>query len=322
LSITNQLWGTARGHPVDLFTLSNGRVELRVSNYGGIVQSIWVPDRDGHTANIALGFSSLDEYLGGGGTHAGAIVGRYANRIADGRFTLHGTTYQLPQNDGTNTLHGGPNALNTRVWTATPSATELRLTCTDPDGYNGFPGDLAVEVIYALSRENELRIHYAATTTKPTVVNLTNHTYFNLAGEGSGDVSEQLLRIDADHYTPIDQNLIPTGELAPVAGTPFDFLAPKPIGRDIREGGYDHNFVLRGSGMRFAAVAEDPPTGRTLETYTDQPGIQLYSARPDGFALETQHFPNSPNQPSFPSTALIPGQVFSSTTVYRFGVAR
>jgi aldose 1-epimerase len=324
LDISRQAWGTApSGEAVSLYTLTNANgVEVRISDYGGIVQSLQVPDRSGQFANVALGFASLAEYTAGG-THRGAIVGRYANRIANGQFTLGGTTYHLPQNERTNTLHGGSEAFNTRVWDARASREELHLTYTDPDGHNGFPGAVTAEVTYALTNANEVRIDYTATTTKPTVVNLTNHTYFNLAGQGSGDVLGQLLQINADRYTPIDTNLIPTGELAPVADTRFDFREPKPIGRDMPAGGYDYNFVLDGSGMRLTAFARDPVSGRTLKTYTDQPGLQLYVPAPsaDGFALETQHFPNSPNEPTFPSTVLNPGETFRSTTIYEFGVA-
>lgn len=286
---------------------------------------------------------------GSGTTYFGAIIGRYANRIANGKFTLDGRVYTLPQNNGTNTLHGGPNAFNTKVWSATPvlgpHAVSLRLAYTDPDGYNGFPGAVTVHVTYTLTQANALRIEYRATTTKPTVINLTNHTYFNLAGEGSGDVFGQWLKINANRYTPINANLIPTGSLDPVAGTPLDFRTFKPIGRDIHSAfaqlvlahGYDHNFVLggAGTGLKLAAVAVDPVSGRELSTYTDEPGVQFYSGnflagelvgtsgrtyrQSDGFTLETQHFPDSPNQPSFPSTRLDPGQTFSSTTVYGFG---
>jgi aldose 1-epimerase len=324
VSINSQSWGTGNGKAVDLYTLTNHRgMRISISNYGGVVQSIWVPDRDGRLANIAFGFASLAGYIADGETHAGAIVGRYANRIADGRFTLDGVTHHLVRNEGANTLHGGPMGFNTKVWAASAGETELTLSYTDPDGTNGFPGELAVAVTYALTADNELRIHYSATTSKPTVVNLTNHTYFNLAGAGSGDIFGQLLRIDAERYTPVDQNLIPTSEVAPLAGTPLDFIHPKPIGRDIPAGGYDHNFVLNGTGMRAAAFAEDSASGRTLTAHTDQPGIQFYSGgHVQGFALETQHFPDSPNQPDFPSTELRPGETFSSTTVYRFGVAR
>ena len=358
-SISRQEWGSVDGKAVHLYTLSNGRLmTVQITNYGATVVSILVPDSTGRVDNVALGFSSLDDYVenstnpadgGSGTTYFGATIGRYGNRIANGTFSLNGKTYELPKNNAPNTLHGGPDAFNTKVWDATPEegqdSVALRLAYTDPDGYNGFPGTVETEVTYTLTRDNELRIDYRATTDEPTVINLTNHTYFNLAGEGSGDVYGQLLQINADAYTPTDETLIPTGEISPVEGTPFDFRTPKPIGRDIREDdeqlvlahGYDHNWVLDGSGMRLISVAEDPESGRVLLTYTDQPGVQFYSGnflvgdlvgtggntyrQSDGFTLETQHFPDSPNQPEFPSTVLEPGEEFTSTTIYRFSTA-
>jgi aldose 1-epimerase len=374
LNISSVPWGTANGQEVSLYTLRNAHgMKVRITNYGGVVQSIWVPDRHSRLANVALGFSNLSDYVndfqnqpwpasgGSGDTYFGGIIGRYANRIAGAKFTLNGTTYGLgggpnscgttaTPNNGPNLLHGGPDSYNTKIWTPTTQqgahSVALQLTYTDPDCYNGFPGTVQNTVTYSLNNKNELGIHYGATTDKATVVNFTNHTYFNLAGEGSGDVLGQRLRIDADQFTPVDANLIPTGQLAPVAGTPMNFRHLKPIGRDIRDAnaqlqiahGYDFNWVLKGSGMREAAFAVDPHSGRTLTTFTDQPGVQFYTGnflvgdlvgtsghayrQSDGFTLETQHFPDSPNQPSFPSTVLNPGQTFSSTTVYRFGVAR
>lgn len=358
--ITRQKWGSVGEQPVYLYTLSNGRrMTVEITTYGAIVQSIRVPDRAGHVENVALGFPKLADYVenstrpasgGSGTTYFGATIGRYANRIANGKFELNGKTYRLPKNNAPNTLHGGPKAFNTKVWDATPKKGEdsvaLELTYTDPDGYNGFPGTVKTRVKYELTKDNALRIEYRATTDEPTVINLTNHTYFNLAGEGSGDVYDQLLKINADSYTPTDETLIPTGRIAPVGGTPFDFRTMKPIGRDIRNDnkqlvlarGYDHNFVLNGSGTRLASVAKDPRSGRVLHTYTDQPGVQFYSGnflvgdlvgtggriyrQSDGFTLETQHFPDSPNQPSFPSTVLRPGQVFTSMTTYRFSTTK
>jgi aldose 1-epimerase len=341
---------------------------VTITNYGGVVQSIWVPDRRGRRANVALGFRRLRDYVndfqnqpwpaagGSGDTYFGAIIGRYANRIGfvaahhHAGFSLGATFYPTPENNGQNTLHGGPDAYNTQVWKATPvmhrHSVSLRLTYTDPGGYNGFPGRVRNTVIYTLTQGNALVIRYRARTTKPTVINLTNHTYFNLAGEGSGHVYGQLMKINANRFTPTDANLIPTGVLAPVAGTPFDFRSLKPIGRDIRHAsaprghqlvlahGYDHNWVLNGSGMKLAAVAVDPHSGRVLSTYTSEPGVQFYTGnflvgdlvgtsgrtyrQSDGFTLETQHFPNSPNQPNFPSTRLNPGHTFKSTTIYKF----
>ena len=378
LSITSQPWGTVPAHPplnlalpADLYTLSNGhKMTVKITNYGGVVQSIWVPDRRGEVKDVTLGFPDLQGYVtdftnppagGSGDTYFGAIIGRYANRIAGAEFTLNGTLFPLgsPQppspnpNNGPNLLHGGPNSYNTQVWKATKIAgahsVSLKLTYTDPDGFNGFPGAVTNEVVYTLNQDNALRINYSATTTKPTVINLTNHSYFNLAGEGSGDVFNQLMEINANGFTPTDANLIPTGHVVPVAGTPFDFRSAKPIGRDIHNAGapegnqlvlahgYDHNWVLNGSGMKLASVATDPVSGRVLRTYTSEPGVQFYTGnflegdlvgpsghtyrQTDGFTLETQHFPNSPNQASFPSTTLNPGQHFSSSTTYKFSTA-
>ena len=354
-SITGQEWGSVDDKPVHLYTLSNGRqMSVEITNYGGIVRSILVPDSAGRVDNVALGFSTLADYVenstnpapgGSGPTYFGATIGRYANRIANGKLTLDGRTYNLPKNNAPNTLHGGPDAFNTKVWDASTEKGHdyvgLKLTYTDPDGYNGFPGTVETEVTYKLTRDNELRINYRATTDEPTVINLTNHTYFNLAGEGSGDVYDQVMKINAKAYTPTDDTLIPTGEIAPVEGTPFDFRTMKPIGRDIRDDeqlvlahGYDHNWVLDGSGMRLVSVAGDPESARVLLTYTDQPGVQFYTGnflvgdllgtsgntyrQGDGFTLETQHFPDSPNQPDFPSTVLKPGEEFTSTTIYGF----
>jgi aldose 1-epimerase len=368
LSIISQPWGTVGGKPVTLYSLSNGhRMTVKITNYGGVVQSIWVPDRRGHVKNVALGFSKLSDYVndftnqpwpaagGSGDTYFGAIIGRYANRIANHSFTLNGTTYNLVGNNGpnnVNTLHGGPNAYNTKVWQATastaPHAVKLTLTYTDPDLYNGFPGAVTNTVTYTLTQNNALRIDYKATTTKSTVINLTNHTYFNLAGEGSGDIYGQLLKLNSNRFNPTNANLIPTG-FASVAGTPFDFRSFKPIGRDIRDAtapegnqlvlahGYDHNWVLNGSGMKLAAVAVDPVSGRVLSTYTTEPGVQLYTGnflvgdlvgtsghtyrQSDAFTLETQHFPDSPHHignPNWPSVVLNPGQTFTSATVYKF----
>jgi aldose 1-epimerase len=371
LSISKQSWGTANGQAVDLYTLRNGHgMIVKITNYGGVVQSIWVPDRSGRLKNVALGFPKLSDYVndfqnqpwpaagGSGDTFFGGIIGRYANRIANHSFTLNGTTYQLIGNNGPNninTLHGGPDAYNTQVWAATPQklakAVALKLTYTDPNGKNGFPGAVTTEVTYTLTQNNALRISYRATTTAPTVVNYTNHTYFNLAGEGSGDVYAQKLAINSSTFQPTDANLIPTG-FASVAGTPFDFRAMKPIGRDINKAsmpqgnqlttahGYDHNWVLRGSGNRLAAVAQDPSDGIVLWTYTTEPGVQVYTGnflvgdlvgtsghsyrQSDAFTLETQHFPDTPHHigdPRWPSVVLNPGQVFNSTTTYKFTTA-
>jgi aldose 1-epimerase len=371
LSISKQTWGSAHGQAVDLYTLrnSNGMI-VKITNYGGVVQSIWVADRTGQLKNVALGFPKLSDYVndfenqpwpaagGSGGTYFGGIIGRYANRIANHSFTLNGTTYRLTGNNGpnnVNTLHGGPDAYNTQVWAATPeklaNAVALKLAYTDPNGKNGFPGTVTTEVTYTLTDDNALEISYRATTDAPTVVNYTNHTYFNLAGEGSGNIYGQKLAINSNTFQPTDDVQIPTG-FASVSGTPFDFRAMKPIGRNIEDAsapegnqlvvahGYDHNWVLRGSGYRLAAVAQDPGDGIVLWTYTDQPGAQLYTGnflvgdlvgtsghayrQGDAFTLETQHYPDTPHHigdPQWPSVVLNPGQVFASKTTYKFTTA-
>jgi aldose 1-epimerase len=354
-SVTSQPWGEVGGEPVDLYTLANGRgMTVRITNYGGIVQSIDVPDRRGRTANVALGFDNLDDYVSSS-PYFGCITGRYANRIAEGRFTLDGVTYQLAQNNGVNHLHGGDVGFDKRVWDATPirsrDSVGLRLTYVSPAGEENYPGTLTTEVVYTLTRDNEIKIRYRATTDAPTIVNLTNHTYFNLAGEGSGTIEDHVLELEASRYTPVDETLIPTGELARVRGTPFDFTRPHAVGERLRDShpqivigqGYDHNFVLdrpsaNARTLTRAARMTDPHSGRSLEISTTEPGIQFYSGnfldgtlvgtsgkvyrQTDGFALETQHFPDSPNQPQFPSTVLRPGSTYDTTTVYRFGVAR
>ncbi len=346
--ITKDLFGTlSDGTKVWRYTLTSGVLRVRIITYGGIVQQLEAPDRHGHKADVVLGFPDLASYVNKNspGPYFGALIGRYANRIAKGTFTLDGKTYHLPINNGQNSLHGGTTGFDSKVWTATPSksrdAVSLKLTLTSPDGDNGYPGTLKASAMYTLSG-NRLRIDYGATTDKPTIVNLTNHSYWNLSGEGSGDIYRHLLQINASHYTPTDSTQIPTGQIAPVAGTPFDFRHPTAIGARIREGdqqlaygqGYDHNWVLDGSGFRFAARVTDPDSGRVLSVYTDQPGIQFYSGnfldgtlygtsgrqyrQSDGLALETQHFPDSPNHPNFPSTVLRPGQTYRTATVFEF----
>jgi aldose 1-epimerase len=325
------------GTEVKLFVLTNRRgVTVKIMQLGGIVTELWVPDRAGKPANVVLGFDTLDEYLAGH-PYFGAIAGRYANRIAGGRFTLDGEEYTLAKNDGPNHLHGGLEGFDKKLWSArilptTEKNAAVELTRTSPDGEEGYPGTLRVKVTYTLTSDHELRIDYDATTDKPTVVNLTNHSYFNLAGDGS--VLDHLLEIAADRYTPVDAGLIPTGELASVAGTGMDFSKPRPIGAGI----YDHNFVLRSGGGKLASCARvyEPSSGRIMEVSTTEPGVQLYTGnyldgtrsgvggivhtQHSGFCLETQHFPDSPNQPAFPSTVLRPGQRFSSTTIYRFSL--
>jgi len=342
--VSKQAAGTADGQPVDLYTLQDGKITVKILTYGGIVQSIEAPDRNGKTANIVLGFDGLDGYVQTGNKpYMGAIIGRYANRIAGGTFQLNGKTYHVPKNDGDNALHGGLNGFNKKVWTSTETENGVELKYVSKDGEEGFPGNLTTTVRYTL-KGNELRIDYTATTDADTVLNLTNHSYFNLKGQGNGDILGHTMKINAHRYTPVDKNLIPTGELAPVAGTPFDFLEPTAIGARIDADneqlklarGYDQNWVLEGDGKKVIVAAEayEPTTGRVLEVLTDQPGIQFYTGNfldgsvtgTDGkvykkryaFCLETQHYPDSPNHPKFPTTELKPGQTFRSTTVYRF----
>jgi aldose 1-epimerase len=334
----------ADGTAVDIYTLSNkSGIEARVMTYGAILVSLRLPDRNGAFADVNLGFDNLEGYLG---THPyfGVIVGRYANRIAKGRFTLDGIEYTLAQNNNGNSLHGGLKGFDKVVWKAEPVQTAdgvgVKLTYLSKDMEEGYPGDLAVTVVYMLTNADELQISYEAETDKKTPVNLTNHAYWNLKGEGNGDILGHVLRLEADSCTAVDSaaNLIPTGEILSVAGTPFDFTSPHAIGERIAqvEGGYDHNFVLRGGGraLALAARVEEPGSGRAMEIYTDQPAIQLYTGNfLDGtvvgkggkaykkhyaFCLETQHFPDSPNHPTCPSTILEPGQKYHTVTVHKF----
>jgi aldose 1-epimerase len=335
------------GTAVDLYTLTNASgMEVSVSNYGGIITSIKTPDRDGKVGDITLGYDSLQGYLQGT-AYFGAIVGRYANRIGKAQFKLGGHTYKLPANNGPNTLHGGVIGFDKAVWQAEPfeksGEVGIVFTHTSTDGDQGFPGSLSVRVTYTLTDRNELAFDYFATTDKPTVVNLTQHTYFNLAGEGSGDVLAHELTLSADRYTPVDSTLIPLGKLTSVEGTPLDFRTKTALGaridandRQIKLGnGYDHNYVVnrQGDELALAARVEEPKTGRVMEVRTTEPGVQLYTgnfldgtvgksghayARRNGFCLETQHFPDSPNKPSFPSTTLRPGEEYRSRTVYAF----
>ncbi|MDH6701791.1 aldose epimerase family protein [Streptomyces griseoviridis] len=339
----------ADGTKVHLWSLENGGTRLKVLSYGGAVHALEIPDRRGRYGNVVLGLGSLDEYVASS-PFFGALIGRYGNRIGKGRFTLDGTAHQLSVNDGVNTLHGGAQGFDKRVWDVEPFAegsdVGLRLHYVSGDGEMGFPGTLRTTVTYTLTRRGAWRVDYRATTDKATVVNLTSHVYWNLAGEGSGSVEDHELTIAASRYTPTDPGLIPTGELAKVAGTPFDFRSGKTIGRDLRAGhtqqvrakGFDHNWVLdKGVTARPEPVAtlRDPRSGRTLTLATDQPGLQFYSGnfldgtltgtggrtyrQGDALCLETQHFPDSPNQPSFPSTVLRPGRTYRTTTVHTFG---
>lgn len=347
-TITKSSYGVLPdGTAIDLFTMTNSSgIQVKAITLGGVVTSIKVPDRKGELADVALGFDSLDAYIKNP-PHFGALIGRYGNRIGKARFTLDGKTYQLPANNNGNTLHGGPNGFDKKVWQAesfeNADGVGIQLTRTSPDGEEGFPGNLAVRVTYTLTNANDFSIEYFATTDKPTVVNLTHHDYFNLAGEGSGDVLGHRLQIKANQFTPADTTMVPTGRLADVSGTPLDFRDLVPIGRHIHSGdplitlasGFDHNFVLDHpeKELSFAARVEEPNSGRVMEVRTTEPGLQFYTAnhldgsagkaghsyqKQTAFCLETQHFPDSPNKPEFPSTTLLPGQEYRSHTVYTF----
>jgi aldose 1-epimerase len=340
---------THGGQAVEIFTMTNDHgLRVRFLSLGGVITEIDVPDRTGRLDDVVLGLSSLQEYETLPG-HYGAITGRYANRIGGAQFTLNGQTHHLIANNGPNTLHGGPNALDRQVWTvsATPAQDGVAATLSyvSKDGDQNFPGTLTTHVTYTLTNDNALRIDYVATTDKDTVINFTNHSYFNLAGNGSGSAADQLLLVNADSYTPTGLDQIPTGEIAQVEGTPLDFRQLMPIGARLHSAfrqmvyahGYDHNFVLNqhpGDAMTFAARAYDPHTGRVIDCFTTEPGLQVYTSngmngsvvgssgttyrQTEAFTLETQHFPDSPNKPNFPTTELKPGQDFHSTTIFRF----
>jgi aldose 1-epimerase len=345
---TSEYGKLADGTPVQLFTLTNSKGAVaKITNFGATLTEVWMPDRTGRKRDIVLGFDSLDGYLGKE-PYFGATVGRYANRIANGQFTLDGKTYQLAINDPPNSLHGGAVGFDRKVWKAepieVPHAASVKFSYHSPDGEENYPGDLDVSVQYTLTDDDELKLDYTATTDKDTILNLTNHTYWNLAGADSGDVLKQIMMLNANSFTPVNANLIPTGEVPAVAGTPFDFTKPMAIGSRINDPqvqahkGYDVNFVVNGTPgtMRLAARATDPASGRTMEVWTTQPGIQFYTSNYlDGtltgkrgihynqygaFALETQHFPDSINQPSFPPVVLHPGQTFHEATTYKFSV--
>jgi aldose 1-epimerase len=362
LSISKSSFGSVDGTAVDKYTLSNAHgMSVSILTYGGIIQSLSVPDRRGRSANVTLGFDNIDGYTNAAYVKAnpyfGAIIGRYGNRIGGAQFSLNGNTYTLDKNNGPNSLHGGAKGFDKFVWAAqeVPGSNTVGLQlsrtsaagegCSDLTICTGYPGNLHVSVLFTLNNANQLRFDYTATTDAATVVNLTNHSYWNLAGEGSGTIYDHLLKLNASSYTPVDSTLIPTGAIDPVAGTPFDFTTFHAIGERIRNNdqqlvfgrGYDHNFVLNqpsGSGLNWAAKLFDPSSGRKLTILTTEPGIQFYSGnfldgtlygtsghqyrQGDGLALETQHFPDSPNKPSFPSTRLDPGQTYRSATVYAF----
>jgi aldose 1-epimerase len=353
-STTKKSFGkTPDGQPVDLYVLTNkAGAEASITNYGGAVVSLKVPDRNGKFADVVLGYDTVDGYVADK-SFFGALVGRYGNRIGHAQFALDGKTYTLAKNNGENTLHGGIKGFNKALWTAKTLSVKggqsLELSYLSKDGEEGFPGNLKVTVTYTWTDANALIIDYSATTDKKTVVNLTNHSYFNLAGQGSGDILGHQLMIQADMFTPVDAGLIPTGELRDVAGTPFDFRKPTAIGARIDQneeqmklgGGYDHNFVLRSPMDRaefLAARVVDPSSGRVLEVWTTEPGVQFYTSNfLDGktigkggvgypkhaaFCLETQHFPDSPNQPKFPSVVLNPGARYHTTTTYKFSTEK
>jgi aldose 1-epimerase len=345
-SVNKAGWGkTADGQPVEIFTLSNQDLTVRITTFGARVVSIETPDRNGKTADVVLGYDSVSQYETDRDTYFGAIVGRYGNRIAKGTFSIDGQTFHVPLNNNANALHGGTVGFDHKVWTGREIANGVEMTLVSPDGDMGFPGALTVHVRYTLEGK-ALHLDYSATTTKPTVLNLTNHSYFNLAGNGKGTILDEVLTIPADRYTPVDAGLIPTSELATVAGTPLDFRKATAVGARIGEaneqlklaGGYDHNYVLNATpgGLHLAAEAYEPASGRTLIVKTTEPGVQLYSgnflngtqpgkfgvvyAKHSGFCLETQHYPDSPNEPTFPTTVLRPGETFHSETIFSFGV--
>jgi aldose 1-epimerase len=349
--IKKETFGTTPdGKPADLYTLSNSKgIELRVTNYGGIIVSLRVPDKKGEQADIVLGHEQLKGYFNNP-PYFGAIIGRYGNRIAGGKFKLDGVDYSLAKNNGPNSLHGGLKGFNAILWQASTNTDgegpKITFDYTSKDGEEGYPGNLHVQVTYTLTNQNELIVDYTANTDKATPLNLTQHTYFNLHGEGSSDILEHELMLNADRFTPVDKDLIPTGELRPVKGTPLDFITPTAIGSRISSSfdqitlgrGYDHNFVInrKGDGPELAARVREPKSGRILEVYTTEPGVQFYSGnfldgtiagkhghvyqQRSGFCLETQHFPDSPNHANFPSTILRPGTTFHSRTIFKFAV--
>jgi aldose 1-epimerase len=354
-SVTSEPFGQVDGTPVSRYTLSNGRgMTVRILSRGGTIQSLEVPDRAGHVDNVVLGFPTLDGYLNISKTsnnpYFGALIGRYANRIAKGTFTLNGAVHQVPVNNNGNSLHGGTAGFDQKVWQATPqhdaNTAGLRLQYVSPSGEMGYPGTLTATVTYTLDQNNRLTLDYQATTDAPTVVNLTNHTYWNLAGESALNIYDQKLTLNADRYTPTDSTQIPTGQILPVKGTPMDFTTPTAVGARINANdqqlmtgqGYDLNWVINrndDTSLVQAAKVEDPSSGRTLTVLTTQPGIQFYSGnfldgsvtgtsdhayrQGAGLALETQHYPDSPNHPDFPTTTLNPGQTYHQTTVFQLG---
>ncbi|MCB1279820.1 MAG: galactose mutarotase [Prosthecobacter sp.] len=340
------VWGkTDAGEEVKLFTLRNANgMEAKITNWGGFITELRVPDKNGKFADVALGFDSLEGYLAKN-PFFGCITGRYANRIGNAKFKIDGAEYQVTANSGKHHIHGGKLGFDKKVWAAKElrdsDSVGVELSYTSADGEEGFPGTLKCIVIYTLTKDNGLQIDYKATTDKPTVLNLTNHCYFNLAGEGSGDILGHELTIPTDQITATDDDLITTGEIVSIKGTPLDFTTPHTIGERISADfkpliqgiGYDHNYVLSGSGMKLAAIVKDPTSGRVMTVRTTEPGVQLYTgnhlngvkgksghiyAKRNGLCLETQHYPDSPNHPNFPSVILRPGETFQSTTIYQF----
>jgi aldose 1-epimerase len=347
MSVTTAPYGTTdTGETVNIFTLRNSHgMEVQIINFGARITSIKVPDRDGKFAEVTLGYDNLEGWLGDR-SFFGATVGRFANRIAKGKFTIDETTYQLPVRNGGNSLHGGPRGFHKQMWKSAGTFEKdgrvgVVLELVSPDGDQGFPGRLDEQITYSLGGKNDLRIDYRITTSAPTIVNPTNHTYFNLSGEGSGLINDHVVQLNASHYTPTDDASIPTGEIAPVEGTPMDLRKPTPISAHVDDkfpalenaGGYDHNYVIDGKGLRPGATVYDPKSGRVLEMLTTEPGVQFFTGNSLGnrpgrgghlspprsaFCLETQHFPDSPNHSNFPTTVLRPGEVFTSTTIYQF----
>ncbi len=344
--MSKSLWGkTTDGADAHIYTLTSGPIEVRVTDFGAHLVSVRTPDRTGKVADVVLGFDTIKDYQTQPDYYLGALVGRFGNRIAKGQFTIDGKTYQIPLNDGANALHGGPVGFDKYLWKAEEVSNGVEFTHTSPDGDMGFPGTLTARIRYTLTG-GTLRLDYSATTDKATVVNLTNHAYFNLRGDGEGDILGHRLQLDAENFTPTDSGLIPTGELKPVAGTPLDFRKPAVIGERIEAdfeplrlaGGYDHNFAVNGpvGVLRRAARMSEPASGRTLTVETTEPGIQFYAgnfldgqrtgrhgqkiAKRTGFCLETQHFPDAPNHAEFASAVLRPGEALHSTTTFTFGV--
>jgi len=341
---------TADGTEAQLFTLTNASgAKATITNYAGTLVSLMMPDKDGKMGDVVLGFDDVTGYTGPAfrkaNPYIGALIGRYGNRIKNGKFTIDGKTYQVGVNNGPNSLHGGKVGYDQKIWDAQPGTSPegqtLTLKYLSKDGEEGYPGNLQITVVYTLTDNNALKIDYTATTDKATPINLTNHAYFNLSHGVSKDILAHEVTLPADRYTVVDANLIPTGELKPVKGTPFDFTTPHAIGKRIAQvaGGYDHNWVLNGGeGQHSAATVYDPASGRTMEVTTDQPGIQFYTGnfldgslkgkggtvygKHGGFCLETQHFPDSPNQPKFPNTVLKPGETYHTTSTYTFGVRK